>query len=169
KVSTFVSDRLGDLAGTHTALAEMFTPETLVLIKDRISQQVGPIADHLAEIVTSPGTRNQIGGLIKREVDEYYRDLSFFKKIFISRERIYYEVDDLVHATLPRRVDEYLRGPAFAQEATTFLHATIDNVMTRPLGELVGQVSSQRFEAIRREAGARFVALARSPELASSV
>jgi uncharacterized membrane protein YheB (UPF0754 family) len=169
KVSGFVSDRLGDLAGTHATLAEMFTPETVALIKDRVAQQVGPIADHLADIVTSPTTRNQIGSLIKREVDDYYRDLSFFKKIFISRERIYYEVDDLVHATLPRRVDEYLRGAAFAQEATIFLNATVDNFMTRPLSELVGQVSSERFEAIRREAGARFVAMARSPELAKSV
>ena len=41
--------------------------------------------------------------------------------------------------------------------------------MTRPLSELVGQVSSERFETIRREAGARFVAMARSPELARSV
>jgi uncharacterized membrane protein YheB (UPF0754 family) len=168
-ISGFVSDRLGDLAGTHATLAEMFTPETVALIKDRIAQQVKPIADHLADIVTSPTTRNQIGGLIKREVDDYYRDLSFFKKIFISRERIYQEVDDLVHATMPRRVDEYLRGPAFANEATIFLNATVDNLISRPLSELVGQVSSERFDAIRREAGARFVAMARSPELAKSV
>jgi uncharacterized membrane protein YheB (UPF0754 family) len=168
-VSAFVSERLGDLAGTQATLAEMFTPETVALIKDRITQQVGPIADQLAEIVTSPTTRNQIGGLIKREVDDYYRDLSFLKKIFISRERIYQEVDDLVHATMPRRVDEYLRGPAFANEATVFINTTVDNFMTRPLSELVGQVSSERFETIRREAGARFVAMARSPELAQSV
>jgi len=168
-VSEFVSDRLGDLAGTQATLSEMFTPETVALIKDRIAQQIGPIADQLADIVTSPTTRNQIGGLIKREVDDYYRDLSFFKKIFISRERIYQEVDDLVHSTMPRRVDEYLRGPAFANEATIFLSSTVDNFMTRPLGELVGQVSSERFEAIRHEAGSRFVAMARSPELANSV
>ena len=169
KVSSFVSERLGDLAGTHATLAEMFTPETIALIKDRIAQQVRPIADHLADIVTSPTTRNQIGALIKREVDDYYRDLSFLKKIFISRERIYREVDDLVHGTMPRRVDEYLRGPAFAQEATIFLNATVDKFMTQPLSELVGQVSSERFEAIRREAGMRFVTMARSPELANSV
>ena len=168
-VGEFVSDRLGDLAGTHATLTEMFTPETVALIKDRITQQVGPIADQLADIVTSAPTRNQIGGLIKREVDDYYRDLSFFKKIFISRERIYHEVDDLVHSTMPRRVDEYLRGPAFANEATIFLNSTVDSFMSRPLSELVGQVSSERFEAIRREAGARFVAMARNPELAKSV
>ncbi len=169
KVSGFVSDRLSDLAGTNATLAQMFTPQTIALIKDRIDQQVGPIAQHLADIATSPATRQQIGSLIKREVGEYYDQLSFFKKIFISRERIFYEVDDLVHSTLPRRVDEYLRGPAFAQEATIFLNATIDNLMTRPLNELVGQVSSERFETIKHEAGSRFVTMARSPELAKSV
>ena len=70
---------------------------------------------------------------------------------------------------MPRRVDEYLRGAAFAQEATIFLNATVDKFMTQPLSELVGQVSSERFEAIRREAGMRFVTMARSPELANSV
>src|SRR2546430_3108618 len=169
KVSAFVGERIDDLAQMKASLSEMLTPETIALIKQRIDRQIGPIADHLADIATSPTTRTQIGSLIKREVDDYYRDLSFLKKIFISRERIYREVDDLVHATMPRRVDEYLRGAAFAQEATIFLNATVDKFMTQPLSELVGQVSSERFEAIRREAGARFVAMARSPELAKSV
>ena len=168
-VSAFVSERLGDLAGTHTTLAEMFTPETVALIKDRIAQQVRPIADHLADIVTSPTTRNQIGALIKREVDEYYQQLSFIKKIFISRERIYREVDDLMHHTLPSRVDEYLRGAAFAQEATAFLNATIDSFMTRPLNEIVGQVSSERFETIEEQVATRLVAMVRSPELQNSI
>jgi uncharacterized membrane protein YheB (UPF0754 family) len=169
KVRMFVGERLDDLARTDATLAEMFTPETIAVIKDRIDQQVEPIAHHLADIVTSKNTRLQIGSLIKREVDDYYRQLSFLKKIFISRERIYQEVDDLVHSTLPRRVEEYLRGSAFAQEATTFLNSTIDNLMTRPLNELIGQVSSENFDALKQQASARLVALARSPELSLSI
>jgi uncharacterized membrane protein YheB (UPF0754 family) len=169
KVRVFVGERLDDLARTDATLAEMFTPETIAVIKERIDQQVGPIAHHLADIVTSKNTRLQIGSLIKHEVDDYYRQLSFLKKIFISRERIYQEVDDLVHSTLPRRVDEYLRGTAFAQEATTFLNSTIDNLMTRPLNELVGQVSSENFDALKQQAATRLLALARSPELLLSV
>src|SRR5437667_4375996 len=168
KVSSFVSERLGDLAGTHATLGEMFTPETIALIKDRIAQQVRPIADHLADIVTSPTTRNQIGALIKHEVDDYYRDLSFLKKIFISRERIYREDDDLVHSTMPRRVDEYLRGAAFAQEATVFLNSTIDNLMQRPLNEIIGQLPSEKFETRKHEAAVRLIAMIRSPELLGS-
>ncbi len=169
KVRMFVSERIDDLAGTNASLLEMFSPETVTLIKERVDEQVGPIAQHLADIASSPGTRQQIGALIKREVDEYYEQLSFVKKIFISRERIYREVDDLVYNTLPRRIDEYLRGAAFVQEATSFLNSTIDNLMQRPLNELIGQIPPERFATIKSEATARFVALVRSPELAHSV
>ena len=43
------------------------------------------IVSHLAEIATSQKTRMQLGGLIKREVDDYYRQLSFFKKSGLAR------------------------------------------------------------------------------------
>src|SRR2546430_1793853 len=107
----------------------MFTPETIAFIKERIDSQVPPIVHHLAEIATSQNTRRQIGALIKREVDEYYEQLSLIKKIFISRERIHREVDELVNKTLPRRIEKYLRGPAFEQEAESFLNSTIDKVL----------------------------------------
>ena len=169
KVRAFISERIDELAQTNASLAEMFAPETVALIKERVDQQVGPIAQHLADIASSPSTRQQIGALIKREVDEYYDQLSFVKKIFISRERIYREVDDLVHNTLPRRIDEYLRGADFVHEATGFLNSTIDNLMQRPLNELIGQLPAEKFATIKYEATARLVAIVRSPELARSV
>lgn len=169
KVYSFVSDRIDDLARTDATLAEMFSPETIGLIKERIDQQVPPVVHHLADIAASRNTRQRIGSLIKREVDEYYDRLSFFKKIFISRERVYYEVDDLVNNTLPKRVEEYLRGEAFAQEATIFLNGTIDNLMQRPLNDLLGQISSDNFENIKRQATERFIAMLRSPELVGSI
>src|ERR1051325_10868561 len=136
KVYAFVSDRIDDLARTDATLAEMFSPQTVALIKERIDQQVPPIVHNLADIAASRNTRQRIGALIKREVDDYYDRLSFIKKIFISRERVYYEVDDLVNNHLPRRVEEYLRGDAFAHEATLFLNTTIDSLMQRPLNDL---------------------------------
>ncbi len=169
KVRAFISERIDDLARTDASLAQVFTPETVALIKERVDEQVAPIAKHLADIAASPGTRQQIGALIKREVDEYYDQLSFLKKIFISRERIYREVDDLVHNTLPRRIDEYLRGADFVQEAKGFLNSTIDNLMQRPLNELIGQLPPAKFETIKHEAAARLVSLVRSPELTHSV
>jgi uncharacterized membrane protein YheB (UPF0754 family) len=169
KVSGFVSGRLDDLARTSATLAETFSPETVAFIKERIGSQVPPIVHHLADIATSQNTRVQIGALIKREVDDYYDQLSLIKKIFISRERIHREVDELVNKTLPKRIEEYLRGPAFEQEAEAFLNATIDNVLARPLDVLVGQIESERFGSIKQEITGRILELAKSEELTASV
>lgn len=169
KVHEFVSGRLDEIARSNATLAETFTPETIAFIKDRIDQQVPPIVHHLADIATSQTTRKQIGGLIKHEVDDYYEQLSLFKKIFISRERIHREVDELVNKTLPKRVEEYLRGPAFEQEAEAFLNATIDNVMARPLNELIGQFDTIRFEDLKSQISNRLVEILRSETLSTSL
>jgi uncharacterized membrane protein YheB (UPF0754 family) len=169
KVRGFVSGRLDDLAHSNATLAETFTPETITFIKDRIDQQVPPVVHHLADIATSQNTRKQIGALIKSEVDQYYEQLSLFKKIFISRERINREVDELMNKTLPRRVEEYLRGPAFEQEAEAFLNSTIDKVLGRPLNEIVGQIEQEKFELIKAQITDRLLELAQSAELATSV
>jgi uncharacterized membrane protein YheB (UPF0754 family) len=169
KIGGFVSGRLDDLARSNATLAETFTPETVAFIKERIDSQVPPIVQHLADIASSQNTRKQIGALIKREVDDYYEQLSLIKKIFISRERIHREVDELVNKTLPTRIEEYLRGPAFEQEAEGFLNATIDNVLARPLNTLVGQIESEKFDSIKREITVRLLDLARSEDLTASV
>lgn len=169
KLRDFVSGRLDDLAHSNATLAETFTPETVGLIKERVDQQVPPIVHKLADIATSQSTRKQIGALIKLEVDEYYEQLSLFKKIFISRERIHREVDELVNKTLPSRVEEYLRGPAFEQEAEAFLNSTIDSVLARPLREIVGQLEQAKLELIKTQVTERVLEIVQSHELASSV
>ena len=169
KVREFVSARLDDLSHSSATLAETFTPETIAFIKDRIDQQVPPIVHHLADIATSQTTRKQIGALIKLEVDQYYEQLSLFKKIFVSRERIHREVDELVNKTLPKRIEEYLRGPAFEQEAEAFLNATVDNVMARTLNELIGQIDSIRFGDLKSQISRRLVEILRSEALSTSV
>jgi uncharacterized membrane protein YheB (UPF0754 family) len=169
KVGDFVSGRLDDLASSNATLAETVTPETIAFIKERIDQQVPPIVHHLADIATSQTTRKQIGALIKLEVDEYYEQLSLFKKIFISRERIHREVDDLVNKTLPRKIEEYLRGPAFEQEAEAFLNATIDNVLARPLNELLGQFEPGKFSELKLQVTKRLLEFLRSQGLSDSV
>jgi uncharacterized membrane protein YheB (UPF0754 family) len=158
-----------DLAASRATLAEMFTPETVAVIKERVDREVPPIVRHLTEIATNKKTRSQIGALIKREVDDYYQQLNFFKKIFISRERVHHEVDDLVNKTLPRRVEEYLSGEAFEQQAEEFLNSTIDNVLAKPVNELVGQLEPDKLEMLKEQVASRILALARSPELSASV
>ncbi|HEX8746821.1 MAG TPA: DUF445 family protein [Pyrinomonadaceae bacterium] len=169
KVRDFVGLRLDDLANSNAPLAEMFTPETVGIIKERVDQQIPPIVQQLTEIATNTRTRTQIGALIKREVDDYYAQLSFFKKIFISRDRIHQEVDDLVNKTLPRRVEELLSGEAFEQEAEGFLNSTIDNLFARPINELIGQIAPDKLLMIKAQVAERILALARSPELSGTV
>lgn len=169
KVRDFVSARVEELAGSRATLAEVFTPEAVAIIKERIDAQLGPIAEHLAEIASNKKTRTQIGALIKREVDEYYGQLSFFKKIFVSRERIHGEVDEMVNKTLPRRVQEFLRGEAFAQEAEVFLDSMIDNVLARPINELVGTIAPEKLELIKEQIATRILAIARGAELSKTV
>jgi len=169
KVKEFVSGRVDELAASRATLAEMFTPDTVAVIKERIDGQVPPIVQHLTDIATNKGTRKQIGALIKREVDDYYQQLSFFKKIFISRERVHHEVDDLVNKTLPKRVGEYLSGEAFERQAEDFLNSTIDGVLARPVNELVGNISPDRLGMVKDQIAERILAVARSTELSTSV
>ncbi|MGA9996243.1 MAG: DUF445 family protein [Pyrinomonadaceae bacterium] len=168
KVRDFVSARLDELAHSNATLAEMFTPNSVAIIKERIDRQVPPIVHQLALIATSKQTRTQIGALIKREVDDYYQQLSFFKKIFVSRERIHREVDEMVNKTMPRRVEEFLHGEAFEQQAEMFLNTTIDDVLSRPFNEIVGKVALDKLELIKGQVAERIIALAQGPELANT-
>jgi uncharacterized membrane protein YheB (UPF0754 family) len=169
KVRDFIGARIDELAHSQATLAEVFTPDTVALVKQRIDAQLNPIVEHLTAIATNKRTRTQIGALIKREVDDYYAQLSFFKKIFVSRDRIHAEVDEMVNKTLPRRVEEFLHGEAFEQEARTFLDQTIDNVLARPINELVGNLEPHRLELIKAEIADRILAIARAPELTTAV
>jgi len=169
KVRTFISARIDELANSRATLAEVFTPDAVAIIKERIDAQLGPIAEHLAEIASNKKTRTQIGALIKREVDEYYAQLGFFKKIFVSRERIHGEVDEMVNKTLPRRVQEYLRGEAFASEAEAFLDSMIDNLLARPINELVGTIAPDKLELIKEQVALRILVIARGAELSTTV
>jgi uncharacterized membrane protein YheB (UPF0754 family) len=169
KVRDFVSARVEELAASRATLAEVFTPEAVAIIKERIDAQLGPIAEHLAEIASNKKTRTQIGALIKREVDEYYGQLNFFKKIFVSRERIHGEVDELVNKTLPRRVQEFLRGEAFAEEAEAFLDSMIDNLLARPINELVGTIAPEKLELIKDQIATRILVIARGLDLSTTV
>lgn len=169
RVRAFVSARIDELLSSRATLAEIFTHDAVALVKDRIDAQLPPIVQQLAELATSERTRTQIGALIIREVDEYYGQLSFFKKMFISRERIYGEVDELVNSTLPRRIAEYLHGDAFESQAQEFLNSTIDNLLARPLADLVGQIEPDQLDLIKDRISTRIVHLAKSDEIAHAV
>ncbi len=169
KVREFIGARLDDFAGSQMTVAEVFTPDTVELLKDRVAKQIPPIVHQITEIATQENTRGQIGSLIKREVDDYYDKLSFFKKIFISRDVIHKEVDDLVNNTLPKKVEEYLGGADFAREVESFFTRTIDKILALTVSEAIGQIVPDKWHIVKEQVTTRILSLARSPELASSV
>ncbi|MDQ3711227.1 MAG: DUF445 family protein [Acidobacteriota bacterium] len=169
KIRDFISRRVDDLANTQTPLGELFTEDAVLLLKDKASGQIEPIIHRLAEIVTAERTRNQISSLIKREVHDYYENLAFFKKIFVSRENLLNEVDDLVNDNLPKRIEESLRGAFFAEEAKNFLNTTIDNTLARPLPEIVGNIAPEQLERLKSQISKNVFSLVQGDEMMNSV
>jgi uncharacterized membrane protein YheB (UPF0754 family) len=165
KISGFIDSRIDDLANTPTPLGEMFTPDAVGLLKEKAGEQIAPMAHHLTEIAAAERTRNQIGSLIKREVHNYYEALPFFKKIFVSRENLLGEVDDLVNESLPRRIEETLKGDFFAEEARSFIHSSIDTALARPLPDLIGQINPDQLDRLKLQISKAVLSLLRGDEM----
>lgn len=161
----FVGRRIDDLTNIETPLGDMFTPDAIALLKEKANEQIAPVAHHLTEIAAAERTRNQIGGLIKKEVHEYYENLPFFKKIFVSRDNLLDEVDALVNDSLPRRIEETLKGDFFAAEATSFIDTTIDNAMSRPLPDVIGTINPEQLVRLKDQVSSSLIKLLRGDEM----
>ncbi len=169
KIKDFISRRVDDLANTNTPLGDLFTGEAVGLIKDKAEEQIEPIVHHLAELATAERTRNQISALIKHEVHDYYEQLPFFKKFFVSRETLLKDVDDLVNDSLPKRVEETLRGDFFAQEAKGFLNATIDTALARPLPEIAGKIAPEQLESLKNQLTRSILSVLQGEQMLKSI
>ena len=169
KIRDFINRRINDLTNTQTPLGLMFTDDAVRLLKDKSQEQIEPIVHQLAELATAERTRNQIGALIKREVHNYYENLAFFKKIFVSRENLLKEVDDLVNENLPKRIEETLRGDFFAEEARNFINDAIDNALTKPLPEVIGTIAPEQLENVKNQISKGALSLVQGEEMMNSV
>jgi uncharacterized membrane protein YheB (UPF0754 family) len=169
KVRGFISSRVDDLANTPTLLADMFTPDAVSLLKEKAGEQIAPMVHHLTEIAAAERTRHQIGALIKREVHDYYEALPFFKKIFVSRDNLLGEVDDLVNESLPRRIEETLKGDFFAEEARNFIDTTIDGALGRPIPEVIGKINPDQLERLKDQISNAVLSLLRGDEMMRQV
>jgi uncharacterized membrane protein YheB (UPF0754 family) len=164
-VRDFIGRRIEDLTSTETPLGVMFTPDAVALLKEKATEQIAPMAHHLTEIAAAERTRTQIAGLIKKEVHDYYENLPFFKKIFVSRDNLLKEVDTLVNESMPRRIEETLKGDFFAEEAGTFINGSIDNAMSRPLHDVIGKVNPEQLERLKEQVTRSIVKLLRGDEM----
>ncbi|HXG82910.1 MAG TPA: DUF445 family protein [Pyrinomonadaceae bacterium] len=169
KIREFVGKRVEDLAHTQTSLGEMITDDAVAILRERAAEQINPIVHQIAEIATSRRTRDQIGALIKREVHNYYENLAFFKKMFVSRENLLKEVDDLVNESLPRRIEETLRGDFFAGEARNFIDAAINNALARPLPEIIGTIAPEKLETFKAQISKNVLSLLQGEEMTNQL
>jgi uncharacterized membrane protein YheB (UPF0754 family) len=169
KVRDFISRRVDDLVNLNTPLGNLFTDDAIALLKEKAVEQIDPLIHELTELAAAEKTRRQISALIKKEVHNYYENLPFFKKIFVSRENLLKEVDDLVNESLPKRIEETLRGDFFAQEAKGFLDNTIDNAMRRPLPDLLGKIAPDQLERLKNQINKNVLSLLQGDEMKNSV
>jgi len=148
-VSDFIKTKLEEMLSGSTPLGEMFTPEAVEFLKEKAREQVEPAVKQIAEFAATEKTRGQISALVKREVHDYYENLSFFKKIFVSRDNLLAEVDELVNESFPRRLEETLSDAAFAEDARNFISDGIDNALSRPVNDIVGHVDPERLDDLK--------------------
>ncbi len=169
KISEFISKRVDDLANTETPLSAMFTDDAIALLKEKATEQIEPIVHQLSELATEDRTKNQISSLIKKEVHTYYEALPFVKKIFVSRENLLREVDDLVDDSLPKRLEETLKGDFFADEAEKFVNKTIDKTLERPLPELIGQIAPDQLDRLKFQITKNILRVLQGDEMQKSI
>lgn len=169
KIRDFVSRRVEDFANTQTSLGEIFNDDAVALLKERAAEQINPIVHQIAQIATAERTRNQIGALIKREVHNYYENLAFFKKMFVSRENLLKEVDELVNESLPKRIEETLRGDFFAEEARNFITMAVDNALSRPIPEIVGTIAPEKLETFKAQISKSVLSLVQGEEMTTQL
>lgn len=169
KVRDFIGRRVDDLANTETPLGSLFTEDAVSLLKEKANEQIEPVVHRLTELAAAEKTRNQIGALIKHEVHDYYEGLPFFKKIFVSRENLIGEVDDLVNESLPKRIEETLKGDFFAEEARNFINTSIDDALARPLPDLVGTVAPEQLGRLKAQILRSVLSVLRGDEMRSSI
>lgn len=150
-VRDFISRRIDDLLSAETPLGMMFTDDAISLLKEKANEQIEPAIRQIADIAATEKTRNQISALIKNEVHDYYENLSFFKKIFVSRETLIGEVDDLVNDSLPKRIEEALSGAFFVEEARSFIGTSIDNALAKPLPVVIGAVAPDQLARFKEQ------------------
>ncbi len=168
-IRDFVGRRIDDLVNSETPLGTMFTEDAVALLKEKANDQIEPAIRQLADLAATQKTRDQISSLIKREVHEYYENLSFFKKIFVSRETLLGEVDDLVNESLPKRIEEAMSGTFFVEEARNFIGASIDNALSKPLPVVIGAVAPQQLERLKKQVTKSVLDLLRSEETVEGI
>ena len=168
-IRDFISRRLDEIINSETPLGKMFTDDAVALLKEKANEQIEPAIRQLADLAAAEKTRSQISALIKHEVHDYYENLSFFKKIFVSRDTLLGEVDSLVNESLPKRIEETLNGTFFADEARAFIGSSIDNAMAKPLPVVIGAVAPEQLARLKEQVTKSVLGILQSEETITGI
>lgn len=168
-IRDFVGRRLDELVTSPLQLGSLFTNDAVALLKDKANEQIEPTIHELTELAAAERTREQISALIKHEVHDFYENLSFFKKIFVSRDNLLHEVDELVNESFPRRIEETLRGTFFAEEARSFISRSIDNALAKPLPDVIGRIEPAQLDSLKEQVTKAVISLLRRDETVDSI
>ncbi len=168
-IREFISRRLDELINSETPLSKMFTDDAIALLKEKANEQIEPAIHQLTELAAAEKTRDQISALIKHEVHDYYENLSFFKKIFVSRDTLLNEVDELVNDSLPKRIEETLRGAFFAEEARAFIGSSIDKALAKPLPVVLGTIDPGQLMRLKDQVTKSVLSLLQGDEIMSGI
>lgn len=168
-IREFIGRRLDDLVTSETPLGTLFTGDAVALLKEKANEQIEPAIHQLAGLAAEEKTRDQIGSLIKREVHEYYENLSFFKKIFVSRDTLLAEVDQLVNDNFPKRLEETLSGAFFVEEARNFISTSIDNALAKPLPVVIGKIDPDQLARLKEQVTRTILSLLQNEETMAGI
>jgi uncharacterized membrane protein YheB (UPF0754 family) len=168
-IRDFVGRRIDDLITSPLPVGSMFTDDAVALLKEKANEQIEPTIHELTELAAAERTREQISSLIKHEVHDFYENLSFFKKIFVSRDNLLHEVDELVNESFPRRIEETLRGTFFAEEARSFISRSIDNALAKPLPDVLGKIDPVQLDRLKEQVSTAVIALLRRDETVAGI
>ena len=168
-IRDFIGRRLEELINSETPLGKMFTNDAIALLKEKANEQIEPAIHQLTELAAAEKTRDQISALIKHEVHDYYENLSFFKRIFVSRETLLDEVDELVNESLPKRIEETLHGASFAEEARAFIGSSIDKALAKPLPVVLGKIAPEQLTRLKDQVTKSVLSLLQGDEMMSGI
>ena len=168
-IRDFISRRVDELVNSETPLGDLFTDDAVALLKEKANEQIEPAIHQLAELAAAEKTRTQISALIKTEVHDYYENLSFFKKIFVSRDTLLDEVDSLVNESFPQRIEETLRGAFFVDEAREFIGSSIDKALAKPLPVVIGTVAPDQLDRLKEQVTKSVLSLLQSEQTMSGI
>ena len=71
--------------------------------------------------------------------------------------------------SLPKRIEETVKGDVFAEEAAVFINTTIDNAMARPLPEVIGTIDPDQLARFKQQVTSSLVKLVRGEEMRRSI